>query len=311
MLATLADRAFDEPGWLYEIKWDGYRAIAYCNRSAVSLMSRNQKSFDDKFYSIREAIIQWNIHAVVDGVITVLNDQGISDFGGLQNWRSEADGELIYYVFDLLWLNGHNLMDLPLLRRRELLKELLPENGPIRLSEHFETSAKEFLESARKLGLEGIIAKKADSLYQPGDRSRDWLKIKLSRRHEVVIGGYTCNEGSSKAFSSLLVGVFEKGKFRYTGKVGTGFSSRQQKEMLSLFKPLIVKKTAFESEPDINKPSRFRPDPPKAKAVWLKPKLVCEVHYTEITGDGVMRHPSFEAMREDKDAKDVGPEKAL
>ncbi|MFI5193173.1 MAG: DNA ligase D [Chitinophagales bacterium] len=311
MLATLADGTFDEPGWLYEIKWDGYRAVAFCNKNRVSLMSRNQKSFSEKFYPILDALKHWNVEAVVDGEITVLNNRGISHFGALQNWRSEADGELIYYVFDLLWLNGHNLMGLPLVRRRELLKKLLTAEGSIRLSEQFDTGAREFLATAGKLGLEGIIAKKADSLYHPGDRSRDWLKMKIDKRHEVVIGGYTCNKGSSKVFSSLLVGVFVNGKLQYTGKVGTGFSMRQQKEMIALFKPLIIQKSAFLSEPDINKPSRFRPDPPEAKAVWLRPRLVCEVHYTEITADGVMRHPSFEAMREDKEAKDVGPEKIL
>jgi bifunctional non-homologous end joining protein LigD len=335
MLATLVDKPFDAPGWTYEIKWDGYRALAFSNKGKAELVSRNQKSYNDRFYPILAAVKEWGRNAVLDGEIVVLNDKGISSFNALQNWRSEADGVLAYYVFDLLWLDGHDLTGWPLTDRRALLREILPGEGrealsgegrealseggrealsgdsPIRESESFETSATEFLATADKLGLEGIIAKRAESVYQQGDRSRDWLKMKVNKRHEVVIGGYTRNEGSSKSFSSLLVGVFEQGKLRYTGKVGTGFSVALQKEMLALFKPLITGKPPFTHEPDVNKPSRFRPDPPHARAVWLHPKLVCEVHYTEITEDGVMRHPSFEGMREDKDAKDVAPEKAI
>ena len=311
MLATLVDKAFDEPGWLYEIKWDGYRAVAMCNKSEVNIISRNNKSFNDKFYPVLEAVKQWGIYGVVDGEIAVVNDKGISNFGSLQNWRSEADGELIYYVFDLLWLDGHDLTELPLIRRRELLQQRLPkEDGIIRMSENFSSSATEFLEAARSMGLEGIIAKKENSTYHMGDRSRDWLKIKVNKRHEVVIGGFTRNEGSPKTFSALLVGVHENGKLEYTGKIGTGFSDKLQKEMMTKFKPLITDKVPFTSTPDVNKPSRFRPDPPHATVTWLKPELVCEVSYAEITSDGVMRHPSFEGMREDKKAKDVMRETA-
>jgi bifunctional non-homologous end joining protein LigD len=308
MLATLVDKPFDADGWTYEIKWDGYRAIAFSNKGKAELVSRNQKSYNDKYYPILDAVKEWGRNAVLDGEIVVLNDKGVSHFGALQNWRSEADGTLVYYVFDLLWLDGRDLRGWPLRDRRALLKEILPGKEPIRESESFDTSAAEFLTTAGKLGLEGIIAKRADSVYREGDRSRDWLKMKVSKRHEVVIGGYTLNEGSSKSFSSLLVGVFEKGKLRYTGKVGTGFSSALQKEMLARFKPLVRNKPPFTHEPDVNKPSRFRPDPPHAEAVWLRPKLVCEVRYAEITADGVMRHPSFEGIREDKDAKEVGAE---
>jgi bifunctional non-homologous end joining protein LigD len=311
MLATLVNEPFDQPGWLYEIKWDGYRAIALCNKEKVELISRNNKSFNDKFYPVHQALTDWNIHAVIDGEICVLNDKGIAHFGSLQNWRSEADGELVYYVFDLLWLDGHDLTEQPLTERRKLLQSLVPSSGIIRLSENFKTSATEFLKVAGKLGMEGIIAKKEDSTYIPGERTREWLKIKSQLRHEVVIGGYTRNEGSSKPFSSLLVGVYKNGKLEYTGKIGTGFNSKQQKEMLQAFKPLITKKNPFTIEPDVNKPSRFRPDPPKAKATWLKPKLVCEVSYAEITADGVMRHPSFEGMRVDKAASSVTAETAV
>lgn len=306
MLATLVDKPDDGPGWLYEIKWDGYRAVAVVNGKEANLISRNRKSFNKKFYPVHEAVSEWNVKAVVDGEIVVLNDAGLSDFGALQEWRSEADGPLIFYVFDLLWLNGHDTMHLPLTERRKLLKQLMPkEDSVIRLSEHFNASAQEFLQAAAKMGLEGIIAKKADSLYHAGERTREWLKIKINKRHEVVIGGFTRNEGSSKPFSSLLVGVFENGALHYTGKIGTGFSLQLQQQLMKQFKPLIRKRTAFTEAPDVNKPSRFRPNPPKAAATWLRPELVCEVSYAEVTSDGVMRHPSFEGMRTDKAAKDV------
>ncbi len=311
MLATLVDKPVDEPGWLYEIKWDGYRAIARCNKNKVDLISRNNKSFNDKFYPVHDALQKLGIHAVLDGEIAVVRDDGVTNFGALQNWRSEADGDLVYYVFDLLWLNGYNLMELPLIERRKMLHDLLPAEGIIRESLNFETSATEFLAAAAKMGLEGIIAKRADSIYRPGDRARDWLKIKVHKRHEVVIGGYTKNEGSPKPFSSLLVGVYEKGKLKYIGKIGTGFNDKTQKEMMKQFKPLHAAKAPFSTAPNVNEPSRFRSNPPHAEAFWLKPVLVCEVSYAEMTADGVMRHPSFMGMREDKAAKDVHAEVAL
>jgi bifunctional non-homologous end joining protein LigD len=311
MLATLVDKPPAEEGWQYEVKWDGYRALAYLKKDTVELRSRNNKSFDEKFYPVYKALQEWGINAIVDGEIVVIDEKGQSSFGDLQNWRSEADGQLIYYLFDLLWLEGKDLMELTLTERRELLKSLAPEEGILRISENFQTSGKEFFAAAQKMGLEGIIAKKEDSLYTPGARSREWLKIKTANRQEVVIGGYTLNKGSSKLFSSLLVGVFEKGHLQYTGKIGTGFNDKMQKEMLQQFKPLVQKKSPFNSIPDINKPSRFRPDPPAATAIWLKPKLLCEVSFREMTEDGVMRHPSFEGMREDKNAKEVRREKAL
>src|SRR5688572_8680408 len=311
MLATLVDKPFDEPGWVYEIKWDGYRALALCNDGEVNLISRNNKSFNEKFYPVYNAVKEWGINAVIDGEIAVLKDSGVSHFGSLQNWRSEADGELIYYVFDVLWLDGHDLMQLPLTERRELLRQNIPSEGIIRLSEDFKTSATEFIEVAAKMGLEGIIAKKEDSIYRPGDRTRDWLKIKANKRHEVVIGGFTKNDGTKKAFSSLLVGVYDNGRLEYTGKIGTGFNDKVQNEMMDRFRSLITNECPFTEVPDVNKPSRFRPNPPHATVTWLKPELVCEVSYAEITDDGVMRHPSFEGMREDKKAKDVMREKPV
>jgi bifunctional non-homologous end joining protein LigD len=310
MLATLVDKPFDDAGWSYEIKWDGYRALAYLKKGTVELRSRNNKSFE-KYYPIHDELKKWTTNALVDGEIVVLNEKGQSSFGDLQNWRSEADGALVYYLFDLLWLEGRDLTGLPLAERRTLLRSLVPAEGIIRYSDSFETSGKEFFAKAQKLGLEGIMAKKTDSYYTPGLRTREWLKIKTTSRQEVVIGGFTRNKQSPKLFSALLVGVFEKGRLQYTGRIGTGFTEDMQREMMRRFKPLIQKECPFVTEPDVNKPSRFRPDPLEASATWLKPVLVGEVTYREMTGDGVMRHPSFKGMREDKAAKEVVLEKAV
>lgn len=306
MLATLVNEPFDDPNWIYEVKWDGYRAVAYIDKGSVSISSRNNKSFAEKYYPITAAMQKWSINAVLDGEIVVIGKDGKANFSALQNWRSEADGDLIYYVFDILWYEGKDIMSFTLSERQAILKEILPiEDDYIRLSQTFTSNGLDFFEAAKKMGLEGIMAKRSDSVYSPDSRNKEWLKIKANLRQEVVIGGFTKNDGSSKQFSSLLLGVFENGSFQYVGKVGTGFSDKLQKEMMQQFTPLITNKIPFASEPDINKPSRFRPNPPHAVATWLKPELVCEVSFAEVTGDGVFRHPSFEGMRSDKKAAEV------
>jgi bifunctional non-homologous end joining protein LigD len=311
MLATLVNEPFDDPNWVYEVKWDGYRALSYINNGSVSISSRNNKSFEAKYYPIASVMKKWPINVVLDGEIVVIGKDGKANFSALQNWRSEADGNLIYYVFDLLWYNDINIMALTLAERQAILKEILPVNDDhVRLSHIFAGNGLDFFAAAKKMGLEGIMAKKANSVYSPDSRNKEWLKIKANLRQEVVIGGFTKNDGSSKQFSSLLLGVFENGKFQYVGKVGTGFSDKLQKEMMQQFKPLITDQIPFASEPDINKPSRFRPNPPNAVATWLKPALVCEVSFAEVTGDGVFRHPSFEGMRSDKKATEVVRETA-
>ncbi|WP_149243469.1 DNA ligase D [Dyadobacter sp. 32] len=310
MLATLVDAPFDDTGWRYEIKWDGYRALAFLNKGVTELKSRNSKSFNDQFYPVYDALKRWGINAIVDGEIVVVDDKGISRFNLLQNWRSEADGELLFYVFDVLWLDGKDLTGLTQQARNAILQTLIPKESNIRSGFSVEASGTDFFGVAKEMGLEGIIAKRSDSLYRPGERSKDWLKIKVQKRQEVVIAGYTRNEGTAKQFSSLLLGAYRAGKLQYVGKVGTGFTDRQQKEMLARFEPLTIKKTPFEELPDYNKPSRFRPNPPLASATWLKPELVCEISFAEITDDGVFRHPSFVGMREDKNAKEVVLESA-
>lgn len=310
MLATLVDAPFDQEGWLYEVKWDGYRSLAFVNKGKVELKSRNDKSFNDKFYPLTKALSAWKINAVLDGEIVVLGKNGVSSFGGLQGWRSEADGDLVYYVFDLLWYEGKDLTTLPLTERKAILSKVLPKDPMVQVSDFFEGSGIKFYETAQRTGLEGIIAKKAGSLYQAGERSKDWLKIKAYKRQEMVIGGFTKNEDSVKVFSALLVGTYDGKKLEYAGKVGTGFSTQAQKDLMAKFAPLITSKVPFSYVPDVNKPSRFRPDPPRAEVTWLKPKLVCEVSYAEMTSDGIMRHPSFEGLRIDKKPADVVMEAA-
>jgi bifunctional non-homologous end joining protein LigD len=305
MLTTLVDKPFDAEGWSYEVKWDGYRALAYRFKNKTEVQSRNNISFRDQFYPVYEALQNWNIHAVVDGEIVAANEKGFSSFQQLQNWRSEADGELFYYVFDILWLYGYDLTGLALAERRAVLKQLIPPDGLVRYSESFETSATEFFEAAKKLGIEGMIAKRNDSEYIPGTRTKDWLKIKSGKRHEAVIGGYTRNEDSTKLFSALLLGVYKNKKLHFIGQAGTGYTDALRKEILEKLKPLETPECPFVEIPIVNKPSRFRPRPPKAAVVWVKPKLVGEVQYQELTDEGVMRHPSFQGLRIDKKATDV------
>jgi bifunctional non-homologous end joining protein LigD len=305
MLATLENKPVNQSGWLYEVKWDGYRAISYLNNSEVDIRSRNNKPFNEKFYPVFNALKDWKVNAVVDGEIIVLNDKGMPDFGALQTWRSEADGELVYYVFDILWFDGFNLMSVALSDRKEILREIVPGEGIIRLSENFDINASDFFALAEKMGLEGIVAKKADSLYTPDVRSKEWLKIKTEKHQEAVIGGYTRNENSSRKISALLLGVYEGDEFVFIGPVGTGFTTQMQEDILNKLRPLETATCPFNEVPEYNKPSRFRPDPPHADVTWVKPKLVAEISYRTIASDGSLRHPSFRGLRDDKKPKDI------
>ncbi|HEU0109435.1 MAG TPA: DNA ligase D [Flavisolibacter sp.] len=306
MLASLVTEPVKEQGWLYEMKWDGYRALVYIENGMVTIRSRNNKSFNEKFYPLTNRFQNWNINAVFDGEIVVVNDEGVPDFGALQLWRSEADGHLFFYAFDVLWMEGRLLMHLPVEERRQLLKAIMPVNDPVlRTSESLENKGDKAFEEARKLHLEGVMAKRMGSIYVPGQRSKDWLKIKTEKRQELVIGGYTINEGTNKLFSALLLGIIEKGKFNFVTPVGTGFNRKMQEEIVKQLKPYITPKSLFSTEPEYNKPSRFRPNPPKAEVVWVKPKLVAEISYRELTPGGAIRQPSFKGLRPDKKPSEV------
>ncbi len=306
MLATLVDAPAAGADWFYEMKWDGYRCIAYLDNGSVTLKSRNNKSFDEKFYPVRQALEGWNTRAVVDGEIIVLNEKGLPDFSDLQLWRSEADGRLAFYAFDVLWLEGYSLMHLPVEKRKKILETILPAKNPmIKFSETLEATGEEAFQLAEQFQLEGVMAKKAGSIYMPGKRSKDWLKIKTEKRQEFIIGGYTLNEGSNKLFSALLLGIMENGAFHFVSPVGTGFNLKMQEMILKKLKPLETNKCPFVTVPEYNKPSRFRPNPPKASVTWVKPKIVAEISYREMTKDGAVRHPSFKGLREDKKPVDV------
>jgi bifunctional non-homologous end joining protein LigD len=305
MLATLVDKPSEKTGWLYEVKWDGYRAISYMNEGDVEIRSRNNKDFTKKYYPVTNALKDWKINAVVDGELVIVNDKGMPDFNALQTWRSEADGELVYFLFDLLWLEGCDLMNVPLSERRKILQQIVPEASIIKLSENFDISGSEFFALADKMGLEGILAKKASSVYVPDSRSKDWLKIKTQQSQEVIICGYTKNENTSKKFSALLLGVYQGKDLVFIGPVGTGFTTSMQTEILEKLNPYVTKECPFAEEPEYNKPSRFRPNPPPATVTWVKPKVVAEISYRALSSDGSLRHPSFKGLREDKQAKEV------
>jgi len=312
MLATLVSEPLNEKGWVYEMKWDGYRAIAYIQNNTVNICSRNNKSFDQKFYPLHEALKQWNINAVVDGEIVVVNEHGVPDFSGLQTWRSEADGQLLYYLFDILWLEGYSVMHLPLEQRKQLLNSVIPkESSHLRFSDILQDSGEKAFQLAKQLHLEGVMAKKSGSIYTVGRRTKDWLKIKTEKRQEFVIGGYTHNEGSSKLFSALLVGIIENGSFNFITPVGTGFNKKMQEDIIKKLRPYETPNCPFSTVPEYNKPSRFRPNPPKATVTWVKPKLVAEISYREEKKGGAIRQPSFKGLREDKKATEVVREVAV
>ena len=311
MLATLVDEPpEDANGWKYEIKWDGFRMLTYLNNGKVELKSRNNKGFNSKFYPIYNELKQFGFSAIFDGEIIMVNEKGLPDFEGLQLWRSEADGDLIYYVLDLLWFEGYDLMEVPLSERRELLMKLLSTEGMIRYSETFDNS-QELLRLTEQMGLEGIIAKNINSLYKPDLRSKEWLKIKAQNHQEAVIAGYTRNENTPKKFSSLILGIYEGDELVPITPVGTGFNAKMQREILEKLKPIETEKCPFKVVPDLNKPSRFRPNPPKVEVTWVKPELVAEISYRTIASDGSYRHPSFKRLREDKNPKKVVREEPL
>lgn len=298
MLASLTDAAFDRSGWLFEIKWDGYRAVAEVDKKVIKLYSRNQQPFEQKFAPVAEALKLVEHQAVLDGEVVAVDGEGRSRFQLLQNYQKTGEGTLVYYVFDILYLDGHDLTKLPLIRRKQILQQILPVSDVVKFSDHVEQKGKDFFEAAKSQKLEGIMAKDSQGQYQLGKRSQSWLKIKTHQRQEVVVGGYTEPRGSRKGVGSLLLGVYEAGKLMYVGNSGGAFGGLSPEELLKLLKPLEVAKSPFATAP-----------PKQATAVhWVKPRLVSEVEFSEWTGDGHMRHPNVIGWRTDKDPKTVAKE---
>jgi len=298
MLATLVRDPFDHPDWVFEVKWDGYRAITEIRDGDVLLYSRNQLSLNQMFSPITGSLRKFRFEAVLDGEIVVVDELGQSNFQMLQNYRKSGKGHLLYYVFDLLYFQGHDLTNLPLIRRKELLKQILPSSPTIKFSDHVRKDGVLFFNVVKENGLEGIIAKHSQSVYRMGIRSRKWLKIKTQLTQEAVIAGFTEPRGGRKYFGSLVLGVFEGDDLIYIGHSGGGFEAKNLKEIREKLDALIQKECAFKVEPETNTP-----------VTWIEPKLVCEVAFTGWTEDGIMRQPIFLRLREDKAAREAAREK--
>jgi len=294
MLATLIKEPFDHPDWVFEVKWDGYRAVAEIRNGNVSLTSRNRISLGRRFPPILEALRKFGFEAVLDGEIVVVDDRGRPDFQMLQDYQKSRIGHLLYYVFDLLHFAGHDLTGLPLTKRKELLKRVLPSAPNIKFSDHVVKEGILFFRVAKEKGLEGIVAKHAESVYRMGRRSRQWLKVKTHLTQEGVIVGFTKPRGSRKYFGSLVLGVYKGDELVYIGHTGGGFGAAMLREIREKLEPLIRKKGPFREEPKTN-----------TEVTWVKPELVCEVVFQGWTDEGLMRQPVFSRLREDKTAREV------
>jgi bifunctional non-homologous end joining protein LigD len=299
MLATLVREPFDHPDWIFEVKWDGYRAIAEIQDGKVSLYTRNHISLIKKFFPIAESLQKLDFDAVLDGEIVVVDDQGRPDFQMLQNYQKSGGGHLLYYVFDLLFFQGHDLTKLPLLRRKALLQNILPADRHLKFSDHVREEGVLFFRVVKEKGLEGIVGKHSSSKYLPGKRSRQWQKIKTQLTQEGVIAGFTEPAGGRKYFGSLVLGVYEGGELVYIGHSGGGFGTQTLRDLYEILQPLIQKQCPFKIEPPSNTP-----------VTWVKPKLVCEVTFAGWTKEGLMRQPVFSRLREDKATREVVREKS-
>jgi len=254
MLAKLVDEPFDREGWLFEVKWDGYRAIAEIEGKTVALYSRNGLSFEAAFAPIVKSLAKINRRAILDGEVVVLDEQGRSNFQALQNFIRFQSGTLVYYVFDLLALDGKDLRSEPLRVRKASLEKIVRKLPNVHVSEHIERHGEAMFQEAMKWGLEGIIAKKADSQYREGERNGSWLKIKVRQRQEAVICGYTPPKGSRVGLGSLVLGVRKKGQFDYVGNVGTGFSDKTLRDLTARLSSLINERCPFDTRPKLPAP---------------------------------------------------------
>ncbi|WET47563.1 DNA ligase D [Chryseobacterium indologenes] len=294
MLAKPFEKAFNDKDWLFEIKWDGYRAIADLSRDEPLFYSRNGISFLSKFDKIAHDFSQQQYQMILDGEIVAYNDQGNPSFQLLQQIGDHPNLALVYQVFDLLWLNGHSTKELPLIQRKELLKEALVETDTIKYCDHFPEKGIAFFEQMKKMELEGMIAKRAGSQYVENYRSTEWLKIKFSNTEEAIICGFTEPRGSRKSFGALILGKYVNQELIYCGHTGTGFNQTSLKELHKRLKKMMIKSSPFNVIPKTNTP-----------VTWVKPELVCEIKYSEITKDGIFRHPVFMGVREDKEPEEV------
>ncbi len=301
MLATPVEAPFDDPDWLFELKWDGYRALAQIDRDgAVAIVSRNGNDYTAKLPELADLAEAFSERPLlVDGEIVVLDAAGRPSFAALQErldrfGRTQPPKRPVTFVaFDLLYGNGRDLRGEPLETRKAVLESLLTGRGPVMFSKHVIGDGKKLFELAEARGLEGIVGKRRASTYQTR-RSRDWVKVKTQARQEFAVGGWTEARGSRKYFGALLIGVYEKGDFVYAGSVGTGFDAKKLATVAAKLQPLERATPPF-----------VRPPKTDTKAHWVTPSLVAEVAFTEWTRDGLLRHPVFVALRADKDAREI------
>ncbi len=306
MLATLIDKPFDGPDWLYELKWDGYRAITFLEGGSVRLVSRNQNEMTAAYpelHSIPDFLKARS--AILDGEIVAMDEQGRPSFslmqqrtgvgeGGRRIRRTRDDIPVVYYVFDLLYLDGYNLMQAELEQRKALLASILTPCDLIHYSDHYLGSGKALFEAAQERNLEGIVAKRRSSLYVQ-KRSTDWLKIKIVKRQECVIGGYTDPRGSRENFGSIVLGLYdEQGQLIHIGHAGSGFTEQSHAALWKQLHALETKHSPFFGKVESTRPVHF-----------VKPKLVAEIKFSEWTHEGQsggvkMRAPVFQGLRFDK-----------
>ena len=289
MLAALVANPFDKSGWVYEEKYDGIRVLAYKEGKHVSLLSRNDVDRTGNFPEVVAAITKLRPPSLLlDGEVVVFDRKNVSRFQLLQ----QSKGEAVYAVFDCLYADGTDLRREPLSTRRKILEKVVPANGVLLLSRRLSANGFEAYKLAKRSGYEGLVAKDRSSPYVQR-RSKFWLKVKVHQEDEFVIVGFTAPQGSRQHFGALLLGTYEDATFRYVGKVGTGFDQNTLATLNNKFKPLIVDKIALV-------------DPPRERDVtFLKPKLVAQISYQEMTADKKLRQPVFLGLRDDKQPKEV------
>ena len=285
---------FSDDAWVFEIKWDGYRAIANCHKHKSQLYSRNAISFAEKYPLIFKEIQAVQTPMMLDGEIVVLDEKGKPDFQKLQLYGQNNNLRIVYNVFDILNYNGTDVTSKTLLERKELLLKVLPQSDVVKYCHHVENDGEAFFAEMQKQDMEGMVAKKKNSKYLPGERSKDWLKIKHQLIDEVVIAGFTKPKGARKYFGSLVLGQYKNGTLQYVGHTGTGFDAESLEELHAKLLPLATKENPFGKKIPVNN-----------TVTWVTPKLVANIHYTEVTKIGIMRHPVFHGLRIDKTVADM------
>jgi bifunctional non-homologous end joining protein LigD len=277
MLASTTKHPFNDVDWQWEVKWDGYRMMCYKNENKINLRSRNNNEYTQRFRIIADELLRWKHDAILDGEMVVINEHGISHFNSLENWYSMEDGQLRYYVFDILFFDGKSLLTMPLYKRRTLLKKHFPKSPIICYNECFAgDKGIELFEKANHFRLEGIVGKHKESEYFPGARTKQWLKIKVEQWVEGIIAGFTKLKETDVVFSRLIIAIPDGKELRYIGAVGSGFTQRSYKEILSKLK--VTKKSPFKKPSDPNKATRFRRSSSDI-IYWVKPEQKCLIRY--------------------------------